>query len=275
MFSRLRSASPRASRSTLSTAAGLIAVFATLAVASPAMAGKPKGEFASFNDCPLGTTGVNYCVYDKFTGGELVFGKMDVPIKSTIVLQGGLIVTEKEETFVETTEGATLSKTAEEVSGGFDSSTVTLTLELVGAVALSRSKLAAGEGTALELPVRAHLKSESFGEECFVGSSAKPITLNLTTGSTSPPAPNKSITGSPGEKESKEEGTLVIYKDDALVENAFAVPAAAGCGGSEKEIINPLVNSYFGLPAAAGHNSAILKGTSKFATAEAVRKSEE
>jgi hypothetical protein len=222
----------------------------------------------------LSTTGVNECVYGQITSGELRFGSMSVPITKAITFQGGLIVTEKAETFVNATEGATLSKTAEEVPGGFESATVTETLEPVGTVAMSRSNLAAGKGVALTLPVRAHLNSSVFGESCFVGSSASPITLKLTTGATSPPEPNKPITGKPGTLESREAGALLIYKGDALVENAFSVPGAKGCGGSFESLINPLVNSKYSLPAAAGHNAATFNGTTKFATAEAVRNSE-
>jgi hypothetical protein len=274
MTGRLRTAPPLTSRRAVSATTGLLVLLATLTMASSAMAGKPKGEFAVFADCPLGSAGVNECVYSQTTGGELVFGKMTVPIINTITLQGGLIVKGKEETFVNPTEGVALSKTPETVTGGFESKPLTATLELVGAVALSRTKLAKAEGIALKLPVRVHLKNEFLGETCFIGSSTSPITLNLTTGTTSPPAPNKPIKGSPGTFESKEEGTLEIYKGDSLVENAFSVPAVAGCGGIYEFLIDPILDAKFGLPSAAGHNTAIMKGTSKFATAEAVRESE-
>lgn len=278
MFSRARTA--RSQRIRLASAATLLLILLLALAAPAAFAGKPKGEYAPFTGCPLKTAGVSQCVYAQFTGGKLTFGSMTVPIERAITLQGGLIVTGTEETFVNAGEGETLTKTEEKVPGGFsgggpESSPMTLTLELVGAVALSHGNLAEAKGTALKLPVRAHLKNIYFGEECFVGSSASPITLNLTTGVTSPPAPNKPITGSAGTHEVKEAGNLVIYKGDSLVENAFAVPSAKGCGaGVYKEIINPILNTKFGWPAAGGHNTAILSGTSEFANAEAVLKSE-
>jgi hypothetical protein len=278
MFSRERAARRRSRRL---TSAVMLLLILLLAVAAPAaFAGKPKGEYAPFTGCPLKTAGVSQCVYAQFTGGKLTLGSMIVPIEHAITLQGGLIVKGIEETFVNAGEGETLTKTEEKVPGGFsgggsESFPLTLTLELVGAVALSRGNLAEAKGTALKLPVRAHFKNVYVGEECFVGSSASPIVLSLTTGTTSPPAPNKSITGSPGTHEVKEAGNLVLYKGDSLVENAFSVPAAKGCGGPVfKEIVNPIFNSKFGLPAAAGHNTAILSGTSEFANAEAVLKSE-
>jgi hypothetical protein len=260
----------RASGRTSYPAVALLALLTALYLAPSAMAGKPTGEYAQFTHCPLEVTGVNECVYGEVPSGEIVLNKVKIPIAHTIVLQGGLVVTEKEEAFVNATEGATLSKTAEEVPGGFGSSPLTATLELVGSVALSRTKLAAGEGTALKLPVRAHLKNMFLGEACFIGTSAKPITLNLTTGTTSPPEPNKPIKGSPGTFESREAGKLLIYKSDSLVDNAFSAPGAEGCG----TLANPLINEKFGLPAAAGRNTVIFNGTTKFANAQAVRESE-
>jgi hypothetical protein len=279
MFSRERAA--RSQHRSLASAIALVLVLLLALAAPAAFAGKPKGEYAPFTGCPLKTAGVSQCVYAQFTGGELRFGTMVVPIEHAVTLQGGLIVSGAEETFVNAGEGETLTKTEEKVPGGFsgvggtESSPMTLTLELVGAVALSRGNLAEAKGTALKLPVRAHLKNVYFGEECFLGSSASPITLNLTTGVTSPPAPNKAITGSAGTHEVKEAGNLVVYKGDSLVENAFSVPGTKGCGaGVYKEIIGPLLNMKYGLPAAGGHNTAIFKGTSEFANAEAVLKSE-
>jgi hypothetical protein len=120
-----------------------------------------------------------------------------------------------------------------------------------------------------------HLKNVFLGEACYLGTSASPITLNLTTGVTSPPKPNKPITGSSGEHESKEAGNLVIYKNDALVENAFSLPAVAkGCGGIEESLIAPVLNSKYGWPSAAGTNTSIFDGTTKFAAASAVKASE-
>jgi hypothetical protein len=265
-----------------SRARGLLAALLALSVgalvaAPAALAGHPTGEYKSFNDCPLGTSGVTQCVYAEISSGELPLGSSRVPIVNTIVLQGGLIANEKEETFVNTTEGQTLSKTEEKLPGGLlgiipesESSKLTVTMELVGAVALNRTNLTEAKGTALKLPVRLHLKNLELGEACYVGSSTSPITLNLTTGATSPPKPNKAITGKPGERESKEAGNLVIFKNDSLVENAFSVPGASGCG----TLLNPIIDEKFKLPSAAGNNTAVLNGTSRFASAEAVRKSE-
>jgi hypothetical protein len=260
----------------------VLAALMMLLVPTAALAGKPKGEYAVFNDCPLATAGVTECVYAQFSSGELTLGSLKVPIAHTITLQGGLVVTGMSETFVNTTEGQTLSPIAQEVPGGLlglpghgsESSAFSIAMELTGSVALNRGNLAGETGTALKLPVRVHLKNVFLGEACYIGSATSPVVLNLTTGVTSPPKPNLPIHGTAGEHESKEGGNLIVYKNDALVENAFSSPAPKGCGGIEESLIVPALNSKYGWPAAAGHDTVILKGTSKFASAEAVKASE-
>jgi hypothetical protein len=211
------------------------------------------------------------CVYIEAASGELVFGKLMVPIAHPIAIQGGLIVRGTEETFVEAEDDSTLSKTEQAVTGEFEGKTLAETTELAGSVSLSRANLAAGIGVALKLPVLAHLKNASLGENCAIGSRSMPIMLELTTGATSPPAPNKSIKGSPGEEVKEQGGIVVAYKQASLVENAFMVPQASGCGGLQEPVINPRVNAHYGLPSAAGINSVIFNGQAKFAKVPAVR----
>lgn len=270
------------SKRSLALTAILSAALALLLAPTAALAGKPKGEYAVFNACPLGTTGVTQCVYAQFTSGELDLGTLRVPIAHTITLQGGLIVTESSETFVNPTEGQTLSPTAQEVPGGLlglpghpsESTAFSIAMELAGSVSLSRGNLAGETGTALKLPVRVHLKNIFLGEACYVGTATTPVVLNLTTGATSPPKPNLPIHGAKGESESKEGGNLIVYKNDSLVDNAFSSPTPKGCGGVQESLIVPALDSKYAWPSAAGHNTAVLKGTSKFANAEAVKASE-
>ena len=119
-----------------------------------------------------------------------------------------------------------------------------------------------------------HLKNIFLGETCYVGSATSPVLLNLTTGATSPPKPNSPIHGTKGEFESKEGGNLLVYKNDALVENAFSSQTPKSCGGIQESLIVPVLDSKYGWPSGAGNNTAVLKGTSKFASAEAVKASE-
>ena len=129
-------------------------------------------------------------------------------------------------------------------------------------------------GTALSLPVKVHLENPFLGSSRYIGSNAHPVVINLTTGTTSPPPPNKPIKGSKGEVEINETFTILTLKNNALVNNSFAAPGSEGCGGLFSFLIDPIVNSKLGLPAAAGVNTAILKGTLKEANAPAVKASE-
>jgi len=283
----------------------LAATIAPLAIASPALATEhhPKGIFAPFADCPLSNPAVASCTIAETSSGEFDVGKRTVPIVKPIILQGGF--TENPETGVLTFYGAedgnTLSKVALPVPGGLFNlvapeflnkeqkekwektinegiTGVTATTELAkpaSAIKLSILNLIFGEGVALQLPVKVKLGNVFFGSKCYVGSESNPIILNLTTGTTSPPEPNKPIKGNPGKLELESGGELARLTGGSLVDNAFAAPGASGCGGPLVEgIVDPAVNAELGLPAAAGHNTAILNGKFETATAEAVKASE-
>lgn len=263
----------------------------------------PKGIFAPFADCPLSNPAVNDCTFANTTSGEFDVGTRSVPISKPIALQGGF--SENPETGVLTFYGAedgnTLAKVALPVPGGllnivapeflpkwlqeiFNNfineglTGVTATTELAkpaSAIKLSLLNLIFESGVALQLPVKVKLSNVFLGSGCYVGSSSTPIILNLTTGATSPPPPNKSIHGSAGELELEGGGELARLNGGSLVDNAWAAPGASGCGGFLLEgLIDPAVNAALGLPAAAGHNTAILNGKLETAGAEAVRASE-
>jgi hypothetical protein len=297
-------------RKSLFVVASVVASLAVLAVASPALA-TPKGIFKRFSDCPLTTPGVTLCQYAETSSGEFSIGSTKVPINKTITLQGGGIPTGKlnEYYLLPATDGNSLSKTELNVPGGllnivnceeikgsglfevieraackavFENKTtgVTATTELVANATnpaiLSLAAIFGESGTGLTLPVRVHLKNPLLGESCYVGSEASPIELHLTTGTTSPPAPNKPIKGKKGTGSFEEEGEGEVTKlsENSLVDNAFSVPVAEGCGGFFSFLIDPIVDSKLGLPSAAGHNTAILNGTLWAASAENVKNSE-
>jgi hypothetical protein len=84
--------------------------------------------------------------------------------------------------------------------------------------------------------------------------------LHLTTGTTSPPPPNKPITGNPGKVSVNEAQTILTVGGNSLVDDSFAAPAAAGCGALPL-VIDTVVDLQAGLPSAAGNNTAILNGS--------------
>jgi hypothetical protein len=282
----------------------LIAALAVLALSSSAQA-KLTGAFTRFAQCPYKNTEVRKCTYAVTESGEVVLGSKKVPIVNPVTLQGGAGPVDEEGVakFFAASNGVTLSKTAQPVPGGlagiinckeikdfflriscevtFENGVTGLnsTLELAKPatdIRISESNLAGEEGVALTMPIKVHLENPFLGSTCYVGSSSSPIIWNLTTGETAPPAPNTPISGAGGEGAFLEGGRIIEIKNNKLVDNAWSAPGTSGCGGFLVELIlDPIINAASGLPAKAGTNTAILKGTVSSAAAVAVRKNDE
>jgi hypothetical protein len=291
MIDRLRNlASPRRAGSLLLAASVL-----ALAAAAPASA-KLTGDFTVFAQCPTANPDLSLCIYAPTTSGELVIGKTTIPINHTIVLQGGSIQDQSgQEKFFSAANGETLSRTALAVPGGLSAvvepekwpgalqksyeedledglTAVTATAELVGEPGISIDNLIfESNEVALSLPVRIKLESAFLGSGCYIGSKTSPITLDLTTGTTSPPAPNTSRSGSIGQIQLTNAGELILVEEVELLDNAFSVPVATGCGGFYTSVVDPSVDAKLGLPSAAGHNTAVLDGTQEYSEADYIR----
>jgi hypothetical protein len=300
-------------RCTLLVAVALMVPLTSLAVASQASATEPTGDFARFKQCPRFTTGVNLCFYSNVYGGKVTLNKQTVPInedkKHEIILQGGIMQEEEppfHEKFVAALNGETLSKTPQNVPGGltglvncteikgegfleglaraacklvFENKTtgvqaITELAKPASEIGISKRNLLAEEGTALSLPVKIRLENTFLGSECYIGSSSHPVVLSLTTGETSPAAPNKPIHGHVGEIKQKDEFEFIEIPKTILVNNEFAAPEASGCGGIFAILIDPLIDSKIGLPSPDGHNTVIQEANIYEGTTVAVIKSE-
>ncbi len=181
------------------------ALFALAIVAAPAAQAKPapNPEFEPFADCPVAVKHVFECVVATTTSGEFQLANKTVPITKPIVLQGGTI--EGTHVLVPAADGNTLSRTPLTVPGGLTGieglplgGEVIAVTELAGPVELFAENLT-GLGPAVKLPVKVKLENPILGEACYVGSEAEPILLQLTTGTTNPPPPEKPITRQPGD----------------------------------------------------------------------------
>ncbi len=280
---------------------------ATLGFAGSASA-KLTGEFKKFEFCPYNNASVERCINSLTTGGEVVLGSKKVPIIKQVVLQGGYMEAPFEgpegefSKFVEATNGVTLSKAPQNVPGGlagfvnckeisnfllriscevtFENGLtgVSSTLELAkpaSDIKISELHLAEGIGVAMKLPLKVRLENPFLGSSCYVGSSTTPIKWELTTGKTSPPGPNTSISGNIGEISFLEEAQILKIKGNELVDNAWSAPSANGCGGIFSFIIDPIVNASSGLPSAAGKNTARLKNEIWMALRNSVKQNNE
>jgi hypothetical protein len=274
----------------------LAVALAALGLAGTAQA-KLTGEYTRFANCPYTNLEVKKCLLSTTTSGEVVLGKKVVPITKSVVLTGGAgKQVEGIAPFFAASNGITLSKAPQNVPGGLlgivpDASSpflvkalikfflensltgVNSTLELAKPateIRVSENNLASEEGVALKMPVMVHLENPFLGKSCYVGSAASPITWNLTTGTTAPPAPNTKISGKAGFIEFLEEGSVAFLKEAKLVDNAWSAPKATGCGGILSFLVTPIINSQLGTTT-AGNNTAILNNTIYIAAAAAVR----
>ncbi len=289
----------------------MAALAALSALAAPALAIEPTGDFAVFKQCPRFTTGVELCLYAETQGGEVTLNKQTVPInadgKHPIILQGGFTnAGTNEEKFVGALNGETLSKTPQNVPGGlaglvncteivgsglfetlarstcklvFENGTtgvsaVTELAKPASSIGINTNNLENQEGTALSLPLKIHLENTLLGSECYIGSSASPVTLNLTTGTTSPNPPNAPISGKVGKIVAKDEFEFIELIGNKLVDNAFSAPEATGCGGIFAFLLDPIIDSKIGLPSADGKNTAIQNNYVREATSIGVIASE-
>jgi hypothetical protein len=284
-----------------------LALAALVALALPAASASaaphsPTGDFAPFADCPLSKSPF-FCMRADTTSGFVTTGAKTVPIVNPTILQGGLNINFETgaATFIGAEDGNTLTKVPQPVPGGLLGITaptwwpsilrdlfnetinngftgVTATLELAGSassIKVNTENLINSEGTALSMPVKVKLGNPFLGSSCYIGSNSNPITLNLTTGTTSPPPPNTPITGKLGNLTPSGEGAIITFSPQKLVDNAFAVPGANGCGGFLFSwAVDPFVNSIVGVPSPAGTNTAVLEGKLALASAEAVKASE-
>ena len=285
--------------------AAVAACFGALSLASTASAAShnPKGEWANFGECPLSNPKVFLCMYSVTSSGSFTVGNKTVPLKNPVTLQGGIEVDPVTfaSKFVGAENGDTLSKTPQPVPGGllgieapawwpkflrdlFNEEVinkgltgVTATVELAAPasqISVNLENLILEKGTALGLPIKVKLSNSFLGSNCYIGSNSKPIVIDFTTGTTSPPLPNTPISGDVGMVEVNETETLATFSGGKLVNNSFAAPGASGCGGLFSIFVDPLVNSILGTPAAAGKNTAILEGKIQSAPAAAVKASE-
>ena len=261
----------------LAVVAGLVLV-APLAGAGPAGGadGEPAHPFDVFRNCPAAAMvadghGDNACIAAEVTGGRFVIGKGTVPVTATSLLSLGQVTVDGEEVTYGV-PGKVFETSPMQVPGGLlgvpglerllpgltdITATVELATDEVPEVDVLNSNFG---GHVVSLPIKIKLRNLLLGNKCYIGSDADPIVLNLSTGPTAPPPPNQPISGEPASFEFtqvSETASVVKAAGGSLVDNAFAVPKATGCGAGG--VLNGVVNQRQGLPSPAGANTAILE----------------
>ncbi|GAA0583426.1 hypothetical protein [Actinomadura livida] len=251
-FTRLRR---RSSRLALPAAVG--AALLSFGLASPAAAANPDPIPASFDfsDCPTLPAGASpqfsHCWVGVVTSGTFKIGNFDQTIDKPIRITWA------------TTFNTTTFETGT-VFGGLHTEKMKIQDGLFGDPFLTAVyakveyagtfEMPPGDDLRINLGIKVRIQNPLLGNNCALGSNSNPIMLNLTTGTTSPPAPNTPITGEPVSIARQEPQPTVLQAKH--VGNSFAVPGASGCifnwGAG-----NWLVNQIGGFPSAAGKNSMV------------------
>ena len=254
-------------RSKLLIAAGA-ALMALALLAPMSQAKEPAPGYTQFAGCPSAEEipGVTTCVRTVITGGHFNMGNKEVPIEKAITLSGGI---HESGVLVANAKGG-MTPVAQKVPGGLIGLTgLTWLLEFFGSEALTlyaTTELAGQPSNPLfepvSLPIRVHLTNPGglLGNTCYVGSFTEPIKLSLIVGTTSPPPPNKPITGTEPTATLDKTTKIQTLKGGVFVDNSFAAPGVNGCVLTVFGIpfsINGIVNSASGLPAAAGTNETV------------------
>ena len=256
----MRSSSTRLLLATVSAAIAALALLAPAAMATETAKG-----YERYAGCPspAENPSIFLCTRTVINGGHFQMGSKDVPIVNPMTLSGGANI--EGELFANSKGG--LSPVKQKVPGGVIGLTgLTWLAEFLGSEALTLYAVTELAGQPLiedgadkvTLPIRVHLENSVLGKSCYVGSFTNPITLHLTIGTTSPPPPNKPITGKAPVEGPEPLPNTLLFEKGTYVDNAFAAPGASGCVltlfGFIPISINGLVNSQSGLPAAAGTN---------------------
>jgi hypothetical protein len=239
-------------------AAALSALASMAILASAADAATPAPPYQDFAGCPNQAEQqfVGECIKYEFTGGHIGFGNRDIPVTNPIVLRGA--IEQETENWLQNSEGG-IVPVRQTVPGGIIGLTGYKWLDeaVEGSSQLklyATVELAGNVGSLLEptlsVPVKLHLENPFLGSACYVGSDASPIMLHLAV--TTPLGPFE-------EEASRPE--VITATGGVLGDSSYAVPGASGCAfnwGPIHQSINSVVNSAYGLPAAAGKSSTSL-----------------
>ncbi len=219
-------------------------------------AGAAQATFPNFSGCTTGGVEEGVCVDVQNRSGNLDIKGFNVPLHESLEIRGKLVPNGTEiPDFVPAAGTNGFISSPESVPGGLlgiewiPGTSVLAITELAG----PSSAIKVEPNTArLQVPIKVRLVNVLLGMDCHIGNNAHPVLLNLITGTTEPPAPNRPISGSRGSFAPIPGGFELLGNRN--VENSFAVPAATECGLG-LGLINALVDLKLQLPSTGGNNS--------------------
>jgi len=219
-------------------------------------AGAAQAVFPDFSGCTATNFETEGCIDIQQRSGNLRIKEFNVPLHETLEVRGTIRGNGTEiPDFVPPAGTNGFFARPERVPGGLlgiewiPGNTVLAITELAGPS--SAIKINA-QTQSIRIPAKVRLVNTLLGMDCHIGTNSRPVMLDLITGTTSPPPPNRPISGRFGEFVPFARGAII--RDVVDVENSFAVPGATECGLG-LGLINALVNLRLGLPSAGGNNS--------------------
>lgn len=230
------------------------------ALSSAAFATNASAAFPDFSDCPTSNPNVALCVNVQSRAGSLRIKDFTVPIGESFSIRGGVTNYDTGNVFVAPRGKTGVFAKPIQVPGGLlgidfpiPGNRVTATAELAGSPSQIRLDL---DSLGVRIPVKLALSNVLLGMYCEIGTNSSPVVLNLITGTTSPPAPNRPISGSIGSFTPSGEGG--VFTGNVNVDNSLSIPGASYCGLG-LGLINTLVNAKMKLPSSAGNNEMIVQ----------------
>lgn len=244
------------------------ALLATVAVGAAALAvgATPAAAvFPDFSGCDVTNPDINGCIHIHTTSGTQVIKSTTVPFGEAIDIRG--TVTSPGGAGTDNTVFIPAAGTNGFFGGrirvpggllgidlpGLGVNDVYAIPELAGPGSSIRIDLTRND---LIMPIKLRLQNTILASNCHIGTNSSPMRLNLTTGTTSPPAPNRPISGRVGTVSFP--GSYIQFTDNVNVDNSYSVPGASGCGLFPPPffgLIDIAVNVKMGLPSASGNNS--------------------
>ena len=222
--------------------------------------GIAQAAFPNFAGCTARNLDTESCIDIQGRGGNLNIKGFNVPMQDSLEIRGMLVDNRTAiPTFIPPAGTNGFFSTPFPVPGGLlgiewiPGTSVLAVTELAGTPSAIRIE----PGTlTIRVPIKVRLVNLLLGMDCHIGTTSRPVSFNLIIGTTSPPPPNRPISGRAGTFTPFARG--FIFREAVSVENSFSVPGASECGLG-LGLINSLVNLKLGLPSAAGNNTVEIK----------------
>jgi len=244
------------------------ALVATLAAGATALAigaSPASAAFPDYSGCPTDTPNINGCIHIRTNSGEQTIKGTTIPFGEAINIRGALVSPDgagDNTVFLPATGTNGFFGGRIRVPGGLlgidlpglSVDDVYATPELAGPASSIRVDLISN---GLSMPIKLRLSNAILNSSCHIGTNDHPMQLNLITGTTNPPPPNRPISGSMGRFSYP---GYVLFTDNVNVDNSYNVPGASGCGLFPPPffgLIDIAVNVKMGLPSSSGNNAII------------------